>query len=234
MTDTDDIPSKLKKIKAGDVVIYRATKPDFVQRGIMYTCNSVTHHVEVVGKIDDHLRVGNATVPCYQLDFFDERVRRVEAGDLKMIVMRWHTFCDDPMSASDLYTEFQDHTNLALQLWEEVPPKYDTLSIAVIFGNIVKREGRKYLNPWFAKWMKDSLRNNEHRLYCAELAEVICKMCGHFKMLEGLPPQTHSAPVHLERQLRAGKFKVIADFGDLSSLVFSPAQIFAQTTPSYA
>ena len=120
-----------------------------------------------------------------------------------------------------LMLEFERDVSLGLELFQQVPPKYDTYSISVILGNIVKTWVRSKMRTRLKGRLKQSTRNKEHKVYCSELAEIMYRTCGRMDILKDLGPQTHSAPVHLERQLLSGVFHVVADFGDLSRLIYA-------------
>ena len=210
--------AKVRLIRSGDLVLYRRIHPSFIHKAIRFGTMSDTEHVEVVGKRGEELMVANAHPPAMTIDRFCDRVEEVERGELRMIVIRWTPFTE--REREYVFQNYQQATDLALELLEKIPPYYDVYSLAVIGVNVLKRVVRTVASDKWNKRLKQSTKNWEHAVYCSELADIICEVCGHFKMLAGLPPQTHSAPVHLERQLRAGRFKVIADFGDLSSFIF--------------
>ena len=212
---------KLKLIKSGDFVILRRTRPTFIQRMIRFTTQSMTEHTEIIGrnKTGD-LFVANAHLPAMTFDDFDDRVNDAIVGSLRMIVCRWHEYFEEEHEMR--WMEYQKNVTLIMAMWGEVPPYYDTYSIAVILSNVIKSAGRAWLSDRADLRIRQSLKNNEHKVYCTEAAKIIGSVCGDFDLLDGLPSQTHAAPVHMERQLRAGRLKIICDFGDLKQYIFRP------------
>ena len=215
----ESINERIGRILAGDLVLYRRSKPDFVQRSIRKVTGSVVEHVEVVGERDAGLVLGNSHFPQYSLDDFRDRIDEYKAGGVSFVVIRMTDF-ELPRNEVK-HKIFRRDVTMALDLFAKVPPKYDTYSIAVIMGNITKTWIRDHTRWLFRGKEFLSTRNKEHKVYCSELAEIIYAVCGHLDILRGLGPQTHSAPVHLERQVRSGVFTVVADFGDLSRLIFA-------------
>jgi len=69
---------------------------------------------------------------------------------------------------------------------------------------------RNQVREWLR--LRRVIAQSEHRVWCSESCEIAYDIAG-LDIIEGIPAQPLVAPIHVERTIRAGTYRLVADFG---------------------
>ena len=187
-------------IKTGDLLLMEYVKPNFIQRTIADTCDSLTTHNETcvetrIGTIE----TGYAAPPHFVMIPYSYRVQQYEQGIIRFGVLRYKRFNQE----SEWVERCRDIIRGSILTMARLKVPYDTRDVIAIGRNVIRSH---------IPWLKPLIPEMEGKVYCTASAQIAFEMA-EINIFEALPRQRFCAPIHVERAYYAGDFQFVADFG---------------------
>lgn len=200
--------------QVGDIVMSGPIPGEgtWFQKGIKLT-GSIHTHDEIVCKVGGLLTVGNAHIPHFTLDPFQDRVTQADTGEIIAAVFRWTDFCGDKVNKKD-YNLFKNHINACALSVALMKVPYDKYAILSHVRNWLRAKVRKFL-----PFLGFILNHVEYQFFCTEsvmhfyrVAELLTDSL-HFGMRAKTGNQPLIAPVHFEQLYKSGYLVLVEDYG---------------------
>jgi hypothetical protein len=189
-------------LQTGDLVCLRHVKPGLYARAIELM-GGVSHHNELV-------RVGRRGAEGAEVLYvhhphaeyipFSDRILQYASGDILMAAYRHRGLDSEAGALATL--ERMAMIGGALDAMAALRLPYDWRGIVSFARNQVRE--------WLR--LRRVIAQSEHRVWCSESCEIAYDIAG-LDIIEGIPAQPLVAPIHVERTIRAGTYRLVADFG---------------------
>jgi len=198
----------LDKLQTGDLLVLRHLKPGLVLRAIELM-GGVTHHDELLRLDGQEIKCLYARHPHTGYIPLRQRICEYDDGKIIFAVYRFHRFCGDDMQCTLQSQNFQRACGASLDTIDICQLPYDWTAVRGIAWNVLRRNLGLF---------RVLTKQSEHKVFCTELCSIATRIAGE-NPFEGIPKQDYEAPVHFERVIRAGTWKLVADFGGLHEMI---------------